>query len=200
MRHVLAAPAVAACPRGMGEPPAAAALVSPPGILLGTAAGTRCASPSAVELAAIATTANQHLGATACAEKQPGRRSLSVCGSADARWTAAAIAGILALHSCPARCEARRRCRTCRLGSAPCLPRYQRVLSAPAAAASARDRPARWHHPQQHAAIHPPPHAKAAMGRAGKPRVRTAIHRGRRTAAQSSSAWRRLRRSRRRTG
>src|SRR4051794_39210347 len=122
MRHGLAASAGAACPGGMGEPPAAAALVSPPGVALGTVPGPRSAGPGAVNLTTIATAANQHLGATACAEKQPGGRSLSVCGSADARWTAAAIAGILALHSCPARCEARRRCRTCRLGSAPCLP------------------------------------------------------------------------------
>jgi hypothetical protein len=39
-----------------------------------------------------------------------------------ATWTTATIARILALHTCPARCRARRRCRTAKLKSAPCLP------------------------------------------------------------------------------
>jgi hypothetical protein len=42
--------------------------------------------------------------------------------TAIATWTTAAIAGILPLHACPARCEARRRCGTAKLRSAPCLP------------------------------------------------------------------------------
>ena len=42
--------------------------------------------------------------------------------TAIATWTTAAIAGILPLHACPARCGARRRCGTAKLRSAPCLP------------------------------------------------------------------------------
>jgi hypothetical protein len=42
--------------------------------------------------------------------------------TAIATWTTAAIAGILPLHACPARCGAQRRCGTAKLRSAPCLP------------------------------------------------------------------------------
>ena len=49
-------------------------------------------------------------------------RNLVMRGPAGATWTNATIAGILALHACPARCGARRRCGTAKLGSAPCLP------------------------------------------------------------------------------
>ena len=43
-------------------------------------------------------------------------------GPPRATWTNATIAGILALHACPARCGARRRCGTAKSASAPCLP------------------------------------------------------------------------------
>src|SRR5664279_3777562 len=43
-------------------------------------------------------------------------------GPAKTKWTNATIARIITLHTCPARCGARRRGETAKLGSAPCLP------------------------------------------------------------------------------
>src|SRR5580658_1417807 len=77
---------------------------------------------AAVDLAAIATAADDRPAAAGQAEKLSARDRLSLRYLADASWTYAAIGGMVSLHSCPARCGARRRCRTARLGSAPCLP------------------------------------------------------------------------------
>ena len=71
MRHVFAARAVAARPHGMRQPPPTAGLIAPSGGTLGAAAGTPPALSGAVDLAAIATAADQRLGATARADKQP---------------------------------------------------------------------------------------------------------------------------------
>src|SRR5208283_4661017 len=45
-----------------------------------------------------------------------------VFGPANAKWTNVTIARIMPLHACPARCGARRRGETAKLGSASCLP------------------------------------------------------------------------------
>jgi len=51
-------------------------------------------------------------------------------GSGDSAWTAAAIDAILTLHSCPARCGARRRVKPPSFRSAPCLvPKQVGLLS-----------------------------------------------------------------------
>jgi hypothetical protein len=44
-----------------------------------------------------------------------------MAGTADDTWTNAAVAPILALHTCPARCGARRRTKLPGLSAAPCL-------------------------------------------------------------------------------
>lgn len=59
-----------------------------------------------------------------------------------ATWTTATIATILALHACPARCKARRRCRTAKLRSAPCLALNRRTLSRAARSGASRTPPA----------------------------------------------------------
>jgi hypothetical protein len=122
MRHVFAPRPVASRPHGMPQPPPAAGLVAPAGGPLGTVAGTPRALSGAVNLAAVAAAADQRLGATARAHKQPGCRGAGVLGSIDVSWTNATIAGILARHACPARCGARRRAKPPSLTSAPCLP------------------------------------------------------------------------------
>jgi hypothetical protein len=78
-----------------------------------------CAPGTAVDLAAIATAADDRPAAAGKAEKLPARDRRCL---ADPSWTYAAIGGMVSLHSCPARCGARRRCRTAKLPSAPCLP------------------------------------------------------------------------------
>ena len=81
-----------------------------------------------IDLAAVATAADHSLGATTRAKKQPRRRRVTVIRRRNAKWTNATIARIMALHACPARCGARRRGETAKLGSAPCLPSITSTL------------------------------------------------------------------------
>ncbi len=122
MRHFIAARPVTTRSLGMGEPPPAAALVAPSGGALRAAPGSLRAVAGAIDLAAVATTADQCLGATTRAKKQSSRRGVTMVGPAEAGWTNATIARIITLHACPARCGARRRGETAKLGSAPCSP------------------------------------------------------------------------------
>ena len=106
----------------MGEPPSVARLVAPSsGVLLAAPSSLRAVA-GAVDLAAVATAADHCLGATVRAKKQSSRRRVTVFGPTNAKWTDATIARIMTLHACPARCGARRRGETAKLGSAPCLP------------------------------------------------------------------------------
>jgi len=122
MRHFIAARPVTTRSLGMGEPPSAAGLVAPSGGVLLAAPRSLRAVAGAVDLAAVATAADHCLGATVRAKKQSSRRRVTVFGPANAKWTDATIARIMPLHACPARCGARRRGETAKLGSAPCLP------------------------------------------------------------------------------
>src|SRR5271166_5266670 len=122
MRHYIAARPVTTRSLGMGEPPSAAGLVAPSGGVLLAAPRSLRAVAGAVDLAAVATAADHCLGATVRAKKQSSRRRVMVFGPANAKWTDATIARIMPLHACPARCGARRRGETAKLGSAPCLP------------------------------------------------------------------------------
>jgi len=122
MRHVLAPRPVAPCPLGMCKASPAAVLVAPPRITLGTSAGAAGAIIGAVDLAAVATTADQRLAAAAHAHEQPGRRGAALTGPADFPWTSATIGGILAPHACPARVWGTASSVTAKFRSAPCLP------------------------------------------------------------------------------
>ena len=109
MRHVFASRPVSARALGMCEPPPAAGLVTGARRALAPPSGMRAAISGAVNLAAIATTANQRLGPTPSAQKKPRRSSGVMVGLADAIWTSARLSAILIGHACPARCGARRR-------------------------------------------------------------------------------------------
>src|SRR5450631_2834139 len=109
MRHFIAARPVTTRSLGMGEAPPAAALVTPAGGLLRTPPRSLRAVSGAIDLAAVATAADQRLGATTRAKKQPSRPGVTLFGPAGDRWTNATIARIMTLHACPARCGARRR-------------------------------------------------------------------------------------------
>ena len=119
MRHFFLARPVAALSRGMPPPPGRSILITLPGAQDRIAPGALSAVFGTINLAAVATAADQRLGTTTRAKEQPCRCCL---GMRRQRWTNATIARILALHACPARCGARRRCGTAKLRSAPCLP------------------------------------------------------------------------------
>ena len=122
MRHFIATRPVATRSIGMSKPPQTTGLVTPSRQVLLASPRSLRAVARAIDLAAITATADQSLGATVRAKKQPRRRRVTVFGPANAKWTNVTIARIMPLHACPARCGARRRGETAKLGSAPCLP------------------------------------------------------------------------------
>lgn len=82
----------------------------------------RAHSPAQLDMAAIATAADRHLGAAACAEEQPRRDGVVLISSTGPLMTSAAITAILPRHACPGTVRRACRSKTCQLGSAPCLP------------------------------------------------------------------------------
>jgi hypothetical protein len=105
---------VPACPLGMHAPSMAAGLVTRTGGPLASPSGEPAAASGAIDLAAVAATANQRLSAASRANEQPCRWCIDMAGTTVDKWTNAAVAPILPLHTCPARCGARRR-RNCQV-------------------------------------------------------------------------------------
>ena len=125
MRHVLLPGAPATGPHRMGQAPTAARLIAPTGGTLGVISGLLRTAAGTIDLTAVAAAANKHLGPTTDTHEQPGRRRHRR-GLAHA-WTTIAMLGIMPRHACSARRGARRRFRTWRFRSAPCLPIWQVV-------------------------------------------------------------------------
>jgi hypothetical protein len=107
MRHVLLPGAPATRPYRMGQPTATARLVALTGRAPGVISRRLCTPAGAINLAAVAAAADQHLSAATRTHEQPGwrfhRRRLA------RTWTASAMLGIMPRHACSARCGARRR-------------------------------------------------------------------------------------------
>ena len=121
MRHFFAACPVTACPFGMRAPSMTAGLVARAGGPLTAPPSEPAAASGAIDLAAVTATANQRLSAATRADEQTCRRCVVMARTADDTWTNAAVAPILALHTGPARCGARRRTKLPGLSAVPCL-------------------------------------------------------------------------------
>jgi cytochrome c peroxidase len=109
----------------MGQAPTAARLIAPTGGTLGVISGLLRTAAGTIDLTAVAAAANKHLSPTTDTHEQPGRRRHRR-GLAHA-WTTIVMLGIMPRHACSARRGARRRFRTWRFRSAPCLPIWQVV-------------------------------------------------------------------------
>ena len=121
MRHFFAARPVATLSSRVAASPRLTILVALSGTLDCAAPGLLSAVFGTINLATVATAADQSLSATAGAKKQPSLRRR--CGrNRDRRMDDRHDCRILPLQSCPARCRARRRSGTAKLRSAPCLP------------------------------------------------------------------------------
>jgi len=101
MRHVLLPGAITAGTRGMQKPATMARPVPPAGGTLCVASGPIGTLPGAVDVAAIATAADHHLGAAAGTEEQPRRDRIVLIGPTGPQMTDAARAAILPRHACP---------------------------------------------------------------------------------------------------
>jgi hypothetical protein len=122
MRHYFSPPPVATHAGGMGAPPGRARLIARSRVQQRLTARLRSTTAAAVDLPPIAATADDHLATAAGTQEQSAQSRLGLRPIADETWTNATIGRTVGLHSCPARCAARRRCRTSRLSSPPCLP------------------------------------------------------------------------------
>jgi hypothetical protein len=134
MRHDLCACPIAPGARGVREAAATARLVAAPGRSDRAAARLRRTRSAAVDLAAIAAAADDHLSAATAAQKQTpvvvGHRRSSCPRALDA--TTGRVQQCTP-HSCPAQCGARRRI-TSLVGPSPRSFSWARRLSSPAGA------------------------------------------------------------------
>src|SRR3954447_6109173 len=104
MRHFLSPCPPAPHPRRMRQTAPAAGLVAPAGRLQRPPAGPPRARAGAVDLPAVAATADDRLDAAGRAQEQPAAARLRRHRLVDQPWTSLALAGIVPLHACPARC------------------------------------------------------------------------------------------------
>jgi hypothetical protein len=139
VRHFFVASPVAALSSGMAASPRRTTLIALSGALDRAAPGALRAVRGTIDLATVAAAADQSLSATTSAQKQPSRCCVGMIETAIATWTTAAIAGILSLHACPARCRARRRCGTAKFKIGAVLaPQEGEVLPVSAVASACR--------------------------------------------------------------
>jgi hypothetical protein len=128
MRHVFLPGAVGAGARGMVATAITRALVTPAGSTLVAAPGLFGTSLLAVDVAAVATRADHHQDAAACARIE-APRCISFPLSTEP-WTRGTTRGILPRHTCSRTVWGAAPIRTSRLGSAPCLSSRRRNLEA----------------------------------------------------------------------
>src|ERR1700683_375334 len=106
MRHFLLSGPPATHSGGVHSAATVACLVAPSGLLDRSPAGLPSARSSAVDLAAVAATANDELVAASGTQEQTARRRIGLPCLAGAAWTNAIVGRIVVLHACPARCGA----------------------------------------------------------------------------------------------
>ena len=104
VRHDLFAGAISPAPRGVFEAAAPAALIAPRGLPTPHPAGVDAATSSAVDLAPVATTANQDLLAAEDAEEEAAAAAVVEIATAPYAtfnpWTRSASGAIMPLQSC----------------------------------------------------------------------------------------------------
>ena len=108
MRHFLLSCAVRTRPLGMFAATSMTRLVASASLALRIASRRLSAFLLAVDVAAIAAAADQHLSAAARAQKE-SPSCICLSGFVAQTWTKSATGGILPRHTCSARCGARRR-------------------------------------------------------------------------------------------
>ena len=123
MRHfllVLPPGTIAPCTLGMFAATAVARLIAPPCCALFAAPTLRGAALLAVDVAAVAARADQHLHEAACAEIQ-ARGCICLFAIVAQTWTKGSAGGILPRQTCLGTLWGAAPIQTCRLGSAPRL-------------------------------------------------------------------------------
>jgi hypothetical protein len=120
MRHVFLPGPIAAGTRCMGQATAATTLITAASRALGMPACLRGTPARAVDLAAIAAAADQHLSLAAHTYEQP-RRCFQRCAFCRA-WTMTVMSGIVPRHACSRTMWGTASIRTWRFRSAPRLP------------------------------------------------------------------------------
>jgi hypothetical protein len=120
MRHFLLPRAIVARSLGMVAAATVGRLVTASGLALRVVPCLFGTVACAINVAAIAAGADDHLYAAARAEIEARARQ-TLIGVVTETWTKPPMGEIIPRHSCSARCGARRRCKLARLGSALCL-------------------------------------------------------------------------------
>jgi hypothetical protein len=128
-RHFVSPGTVDTLARRVGPPTLSGRLVALAGLAL-RLTSRHLRTAVAVDMAAVAVAADQHLITTTLAQKQPGR-----CfrwPRLARKWTASAIFATSSAHTCSTRCEGTAPSFTCQVWSAPCLP-FRQVVTTPSA-------------------------------------------------------------------
>src|SRR6516165_8465343 len=127
MRHFFLPGAIRPGARRMVEPARPRALVAAASSALLGAPGLFGTSLIAVDVAAVATRADQHQDAAACAQIE-APRGMSLFPLCTASWTRGATRGILPRHTCSGTVWGAAAIRLARLGAPPCLLSSRRNL------------------------------------------------------------------------
>ena len=113
--------AISAAAGRMGETAVPARLIPPGNIPTSLVTGNTGTSFSAINLAPVAASADQHLRPTTLAQKEASGIMLICSMAVVMTWTRSPVCAIITWHSCSARCRARRRVELA-VQSALCLP------------------------------------------------------------------------------
>lgn len=145
VRHYFVPDPISAAAGCMSEAAVPARLITSGDIPTACGTGNTSAAFGAINLPAIATSADQHLCPTTLAEEEASAIILIRLAAAAMTWTRSPVCAIMTRHSCSARCRARRQVEPA-VRSAPCLPSSMgakitaRVAAAPVLTSSPESR------------------------------------------------------------